>query len=64
MREDGGHDPEHGARAAELAHELRDAGAFHLDEKQMALVERALIEHDRARRPPMRQSVRGGMPTG
>lgn len=42
-----GHDPEHGARAAFVARELRAAGILDLDDARLALLCRALVDHDR-----------------
>lgn len=47
MRLSDGRDPEHGERAARLARELRDAGAYTLDEERLARLEDALMRHDR-----------------
>jgi len=47
MRESDGPDPEHGARAAKLARELRDEGAFDLDDGRMEVLSGALVRHDK-----------------
>jgi uncharacterized protein len=47
MRENDGRDPDHGQRAATLAHKLRDEGTFTLSDERMDVLERALIAHDR-----------------
>jgi len=47
-----GHDPEHGARAAKLARELRGEGRFDLDDARMGVLEDALVRHDRGETTP------------
>lgn len=47
MRRGDGRDPEHGARAAELARGLRDEGAFSLDDERMDRLTLALELHDK-----------------
>lgn len=47
MRESDGHDPEHGARAAELACKLREDGVLELDDERLATLEEALVYHDK-----------------
>jgi uncharacterized protein len=46
-RESDGHDPEHGARAAELAYKLQESGDLELDDEQLATLEEALTLHDK-----------------
>lgn len=47
MRRSDWRDPEHGARAARYARELRDSGAYSLDEEGMRKLEDALVRHDK-----------------
>lgn len=47
MRESDGPDPEHGARAAELAYKLQESGDLELDDEQLATLEEALVYHDK-----------------
>ena len=49
MRETDGLDPDHGARAAELARRLHESGDLELDEDQLAKLEEALVYHDQGR---------------
>lgn len=46
QRQSEGHDPEHGARAADLAEQLA-GDAHHLNDSQLELLCEALVEHDR-----------------
>lgn len=47
MRESDGPDPEHGARAAELAYKLQESGDLELADEQLATLEEALVYHDK-----------------
>jgi uncharacterized protein len=47
MRENDGHDPEHGARGAELARTMSDAGEFELAEERLLQLEAACTYHDK-----------------
>lgn len=47
MRESDDHDPEHGARGAKLARELRDAGEVEIDGDRLGLLEAACTYHDK-----------------
>lgn len=47
MRQSDGHDPEHGARGAQLARRMRDAGEFKLDDARLLTLEEACISHDK-----------------
>ena len=49
MRESDGPDPEHGARAAELARKLHESGDLDLDAERFAKLEEALVYHDKGR---------------
>lgn len=49
MRENDGHDPAHGKRAANLAQLLRESGDLGLDERRLAVLEEALVYHDKGR---------------
>jgi uncharacterized protein len=45
-RENEFHDPQHGPRGAQLAHEFREAGHFHLDDTRMELLVTACEIHN------------------
>lgn len=47
MRQNDGHDPEHGKRGAALAREMRDAGEFELDDARLDTLVRACELHDK-----------------
>lgn len=47
MRESDGHDPEHGARAAELARRLQESGNLKMDAERLATLAEALTFHDK-----------------
>ena len=49
MRETDGYDPDHGARAAELARRLYESADLKLDAGQLAKLEEALTYHDKGR---------------
>ena len=49
MRETDGLDPDHGARAAELAESLHESGDLELDAEQLSTLTEALTYHDKGR---------------
>lgn len=56
MRETDGLDPDHGARAAELAESLQESGDLDLDEDRLATLTEALVYHDKfSYEPPVEE---------